>query len=154
MEFLRVRDLGMGERPDEEILDHAEREGLLVGSHDVNTMPAAAYARLSRGQSFPGLFMVQQTSPIGPVIENLVLIWAASDLEEWKDQVVFLPSLKLLAGKVLFHSPDRDEVYRKARELRPGRFAVRYLGTWPDNMALIDLSPLGRRRIELRPISP
>jgi hypothetical protein len=91
MEFLRVRDLGMGERPDEEILDHAEREGLLVVSHDVNTMPAAAYARLSGGQSFPGLFMVQQTSPIGPVIENLVLIWAASDLEEWKDQVVFLP---------------------------------------------------------------
>jgi hypothetical protein len=35
--------------------------------------------------------MVQQTSPIGPVMENLVLIWAASDLEEWKDQVVFLP---------------------------------------------------------------
>jgi len=91
MNFLRVRDLGMSKSSDEEVLDHAERERLLVVSHDVNTMPAAAYARLSRGQSFPGLFMVQQTSPIGPVIENLVLIWAASDLEEWKDQVVFLP---------------------------------------------------------------
>jgi hypothetical protein len=40
-------------------------------------------------------------------------------------------------GKVLFHSPDRDEVYRKAGELRPGRFAVRYLGPWPENVALI-----------------
>ncbi len=30
---------------------------------------------------------------------------------------------RLLAGKVAFHSPDRDEVYRKAIELRPGRFA-------------------------------
>jgi hypothetical protein len=46
-------------------------------------------------------------------------------------------NLSLRAGKVLFHSPDRDEVYRKALELRPGRFAVRYLGTWPDNMALV-----------------
>ena len=45
--------------------------------------------------------------------------------------------LSLRSGKVLFHSPDRDEVYRKARELRPGRFAVRYLGTWPANMALV-----------------
>jgi hypothetical protein len=45
--------------------------------------------------------------------------------------------LSVRAGKVLFHSPDRDEVYRKALELRPGRFAVRYLGTWPENMALV-----------------
>ena len=45
--------------------------------------------------------------------------------------------LRLRAGKVLFHSPDRDEVYRKASELRPGRFAVRYLGTWPEDMALV-----------------
>jgi hypothetical protein len=45
-------------------------------------------------------------------------------------------NLSLRAGKVLFHSPDRDEVYRKATELRPGRFAVRYLGAWPEHMAL------------------
>jgi hypothetical protein len=46
-------------------------------------------------------------------------------------------NLSLQAGKVLFHGPDRDEVYRKAKELRPGRFAVQYLGTWPENMALV-----------------
>jgi hypothetical protein len=91
MVFLRVRDLGMSERSDAEILGRAAQEQLLVVSHDVNTMPAAAYSRLSRGQSFPGLFMVQQTSPIGRIVQSLLLIWAASDLEEWKDQVVFLP---------------------------------------------------------------
>ena len=52
--------------------------------------------------------------------------------EPWTDE-----NLNVQAGKVLFHSPDRDEVYRKARELRPGRFAVQYLGTWPENMALV-----------------
>jgi hypothetical protein len=46
-------------------------------------------------------------------------------------------NLSLQAGRVLFHSPDRDEVYRRAEELRPGRFAVQYLGTWPENMALV-----------------
>ncbi len=91
MEFLRVRDLGMSDRSDEEILDQVERDRMLVVSHDVNTMPTAAYARLYRGQSFPGLFMVPQSSPIGPVIESLLLIWAVSELEEWRDQVVFLP---------------------------------------------------------------
>lgn len=39
------------------------------------------------------------------------------------------------AGKVLFHSPDRDEVYRKAIELRPGDFAFRHLGELPSDMA-------------------
>jgi hypothetical protein len=41
------------------------------------------------------------------------------------------------AGKVLFHSPDRDEVYRKAIELRPGHFAFRCLGDWPKDMEFI-----------------
>jgi hypothetical protein len=35
--------------------------------------------------------MAQQSSPIAPVIDTLVMIWAASEHEEWKDQVVFLP---------------------------------------------------------------
>ena len=91
LEFLRARDLGLNERPDAEVLAHAEQEGLLIVSHDVNTMPAAAYARLSTSQSFPGLFMVPQSSPIRPAIESLLLIWSASELEEWKDRVVFLP---------------------------------------------------------------
>ncbi len=44
---------------------------------------------------------------------------------------------RLLAGTVLFHSPDRDAVDRKLLELRPGRFALRYLGALPDDMALV-----------------
>ena len=91
LEFVRVREVGMSESSDAEILAFAQNEALIVVSHDVNTMPAAAYARLAVGDSFPGLFMVQQTLPIGPVIEGIVLIWSASELEAWKDQVVYLP---------------------------------------------------------------
>jgi hypothetical protein len=54
-------------------------------------MPAAAHARLASGNSFPGLFMVQQLLPIGPMIDDIVLIWAASEQEEWRDQIVHLP---------------------------------------------------------------
>lgn len=46
-------------------------------------------------------------------------------------------SLEVVSGAVLFHSHDRDEVDRKLLELRPSRFALRYLGTMPENMALI-----------------
>ena len=91
LEFVRVRNVGMSERSDEEILEYARREALLVVSHDVNTMPAAASTRLTTGGTFPGLFMVQQTLPIKPVIESILLIWSASELEEWRDQIVYLP---------------------------------------------------------------
>ena len=64
IEFLRVRDLGISMRPDDEILAHAASEGLLVVSHDVNTMPSTAFTRLAAGKSFLGLFMVPQASPI------------------------------------------------------------------------------------------
>lgn len=44
---------------------------------------------------------------------------------------------RLVGGKVLFHSSDRDEVDQKLLELRPRRFAFRYLGTLPEDMELI-----------------
>ena len=44
---------------------------------------------------------------------------------------------RLLGGKVLFHSLERDEVDRRLLELRPPRFAFRYLGTMPEGMALV-----------------
>lgn len=91
VEFLRVREVGMSAQSDEEILEYASREALLVVSHDVNTMPAAASTRLTSSGTFPGLFMVQQTLPMKSVIESIVLIWSASELEEWKDQIVYLP---------------------------------------------------------------
>lgn len=43
----------------------------------------------------------------------------------------------ILAGRVLFHSPDREEVYRKAIELRPGNFAFRFLGQPPEGVEFI-----------------
>lgn len=91
VEFLRVRDLGMEKARDHQILEYAQRELLLVVSHDVNTMPAAAYLRSAKGESFPGLLMVRQSLAVGKVIDDLLLIWSATELEEWKGQVVFLP---------------------------------------------------------------
>ena len=45
--------------------------------------------------------------------------------------------LEVKGGKVLWHSKDRDEVYRKARELRPPHSAIVYTGRLPEDMAVI-----------------
>ena len=46
-------------------------------------------------------------------------------------------ALEVQSGRVLSHSKDREEVYRKAIELRPKRFAVIYTGTMPKDTAII-----------------
>ena len=45
--------------------------------------------------------------------------------------------LEILGGKVLHHSKDRDEVYRKAVSLRPKRSAVVYTGEIPEDTAVV-----------------
>jgi hypothetical protein len=49
-------------------------------------------------------------------------------------------ALEVQSGRVLWHSRDRDEVYRKAVELRPGRFAMLYTGSMPKDTAIVSMS--------------
>ncbi len=46
-------------------------------------------------------------------------------------------ALEVQSGKVLWHSKDREEVYRKAVELRPRRSAMLYTGKLPKNTAVV-----------------
>jgi hypothetical protein len=46
-------------------------------------------------------------------------------------------SLEVKKGRVLWHSKDRDEVYRKARELAPRSSAILYTGTLPKEGAIV-----------------
>jgi hypothetical protein len=91
IEFIRLRDFGLEELPDEQVLRFAAREGWIVVSHDVSSMPVAAAALLSAKEPMRGLFLVQQRSPIAPNIESLVLVWSASEAEEWIGQIEYLP---------------------------------------------------------------
>ena len=45
--------------------------------------------------------------------------------------------LELQKGKIAHHSKDRDEVYRRAMQLRPLRFAIVYTGTLPKDAAIV-----------------
>src|SRR5947209_5274629 len=91
IEFLRVRDVGLERSPDPVVLEYASRERFIIVSHDVNSMSAYAYQRIATGSPMTGLFLVRQTDPVMPVIEELILIWSASEAEEWVGIVEFLP---------------------------------------------------------------
>ena len=46
-------------------------------------------------------------------------------------------SLEVVSGAVLYQSLDRNQVDAKLLELRPARFALRFLGSPPDGLALV-----------------
>jgi hypothetical protein len=46
-------------------------------------------------------------------------------------------SLEVKSGKVLCHSKDKDEVYRKARHLRPKHSAILYTGKMPRGKVIV-----------------
>lgn len=91
IELSRARDHGIHELPDDEVLDFAGTQGWVLVSHDVNTMSAAAYRRIAAGGRMSGLVLAPQNIEVRKAIEDLLLIWVATEAEEWADQVAYLP---------------------------------------------------------------
>ena len=48
---------------------------------------------LAAGKHSPGLIIVAQGTAIGSIIEGIILFWAATDSQDWRDQAYHLPSL-------------------------------------------------------------
>jgi hypothetical protein len=46
-------------------------------------------------------------------------------------------NLEVVRGKVIFHSKDRDEVYRKDMELHPRSAAYLFTGKMPEDTAIV-----------------
>lgn len=76
--------------PDPEVLALAAREDRILVSHDQSTMPAH-FRRFISDQSSPGVLIVQQSFEIHEAANELLLIWEASDADEWVNRIEFLP---------------------------------------------------------------
>lgn len=91
LDLIRVQDAGLRSRDDASILDWAANDGRVLLTHDVTTMRAHAYARISEGLPMPGVFEVGQDIPIGVAIEEILMLAECSLDGEWEGQVRFLP---------------------------------------------------------------
>jgi len=80
----------LARRQDSEVLGVAAREGRLLVTHDRKTMPAH-FAEFVATQTSPGLLIVPQYLSVASVVEDLVLVWSASEAEEWLNRISFLP---------------------------------------------------------------
>jgi len=43
------------------------------------------------GQESPGVFLIAQDVPVAVAIDALMLIWVASEAEEWANRLTYLP---------------------------------------------------------------
>src|SRR5438093_5331460 len=75
-------DAGLQGVPDLDVLEKAADEGRVLVTHDHRTMPRHFAEFVSRRQS-PGVFIITQRIEIAAAIDELLLIWSASDSDEW-----------------------------------------------------------------------
>jgi predicted nuclease of predicted toxin-antitoxin system len=91
-DVIRVQDIGLAEdTPDPEILEWAARNDRIVLTHDRNTMVGFAYNRVAAGDPMPGVLIVDNSAPIGQIIDDLLLIDDITPHAEWADRVEYLP---------------------------------------------------------------
>lgn len=91
LDIVRIQDTEVFEAKDPTVLAWAAQEGRILLTHDIRTMPDFAYARVREGEPLPGVFVVDDQAPMGQVIDDLLIVLGASDADEWRNRVIYLP---------------------------------------------------------------
>ena len=91
VDFLSAQAAGLRGMDDLAVLAlAAERQRVLI-SHDVGTMPAHFSVFHTTGNHSSGVFLIPQGLNVGMAIDELLLIWLASEASEWAGRLVWLP---------------------------------------------------------------
>jgi predicted nuclease of predicted toxin-antitoxin system len=91
VDIVRVQDVGLRTQDDPAILQWAAREGRILLTHDISTMPDFAYARVVAEETMAGVIIIPTSISMGRAIADVVLIASATQADEWANRVVYLP---------------------------------------------------------------
>ena len=83
-------DAGLSGRQDPEVLRNAAADGRILLSQDRRTMPGH-FRRFVAGEASPGVILIRGGISVATAIEELVLIWTASEAEDWVNRLVWIP---------------------------------------------------------------
>ena len=90
LDFEAATALNLAGRGDLEVLSLAAREGRLLVTHDQRTMPRH-FAEFIATENSAGVLVVPQHLSVTEVVENLRLIWFATEAEAWINRISYLP---------------------------------------------------------------
>jgi hypothetical protein len=91
LDIVRVQDTAASGFSDPDLLRWLVTENRLLLTHDVNTVPGFAKELWTEGLILPGIFLVHDSKPIAAVAQDILLVAACSDFEEWTNQLCYLP---------------------------------------------------------------
>jgi Domain of unknown function (DUF5615) len=91
VDFLEAHAARLHGKKDPEVLALAAGDRRVLVSHDVGTMPSHFRAFRDGGRWSAGVFPVPQTLDVGTAIEELLLVWLASEASEWENRLDWLP---------------------------------------------------------------
>ncbi|OWY65629.1 hypothetical protein B7486_40910 [cyanobacterium TDX16] len=90
IDFQSAHVAGLEGKTDQEVLAIAARDERLLVTHDRKTMPVE-FGKFITTQTGTGVIIISQNLSISDAIESLVLIWEASEAEEWINQIMSIP---------------------------------------------------------------
>ncbi len=90
-EIVRVQDTEIAGAVDPAVLAWAAREGRILLTHDVSTIPGFAYERVGTGATMPGVVVVGDRVAVGHAVEEITILLECSLEGELENQVRRLP---------------------------------------------------------------
>ncbi len=75
---------------DNEVLNIAASENRILVSHDQRTMPKHFSAFTAERKS-SGVIIVSKKMPVAEAVEDLIMIWAICEPDEWINRIANLP---------------------------------------------------------------
>jgi hypothetical protein len=90
IEFRTATAAGLSGVPDSEVLARVAADDRILVTHDQTTMPRH-FGEFVQSQPSPGLIVVPQHLPLRQVVDDILLIWTATEAREWVNRIAFLP---------------------------------------------------------------
>ena len=90
IDFVDANRAGLRGLSDPHVPKLAADQGRILVSHDCKTLPRH-FSEFTTEQTCPGVILLRQNLPLKVAIEELHLIWAASQSVEYENRLVWLP---------------------------------------------------------------
>lgn len=90
IEFVSAHESGLAGLDDDLVLALAAQAGRVLVTHDGSTMPSH-FARCVEAGGSAGVLIAHQHLPVATVIEELLLVWLATDASDWTNRLSWLP---------------------------------------------------------------
>ncbi len=90
IDFQTATEAALEGVPDENVLEFATRENRILITHDRKTMPKH-FAAFIQSQTCAGVLIISKKLEVSLAIDEIILIWLASEADEYVNSIRQLP---------------------------------------------------------------